>query len=604
MLVFHKSFLLVGLFLYDSLSNTAMDVLLEPIIETGKETFCVEIMKRLDCQRRNEHLCDVTLEVGSGEDQAFLKAHRSVLCAASPFFYNAFNTDMKEKEEGVIRLKDTNKVLMEQVLEFLYTGHVDINVNNAFDLMSIADYFLITGLKYLSSKFIQETFCVSNCIMAYYSSVKYHCSELQEAARRFIFANFMHVARTEDFLSLSAEEVEEWISSNEVVIKDEEEIFRVILRWTEKAVNRKQSFCTLFRHLRCLYIPLNYLVTVILQHELVKNEKKCMDSVLNAMREFSDGTDACFFKQSPRSCLRTQEEVIFGFGGEDGNKLVCYQPSENKWYQMPGLQSCRNRFSLATAVCKSKLYVVGGSAAEFTVERYDPVVNTWSPIKSFKQKIKFPAAVTFQGCLYVIGGLDMDDEPLNTVQRYNPDTDFWQEVAPLSCGPRSRVGVVSDGSYIYAVGGMNSFDILNTVEKFDPKMSSWSAVAPMQAQRKHPCCVNLNGRIFVFGGVYDETGGCPCEVYDKEANIWTEISNNFAPRFPASALHFKEQIFVFGGFGVDQSFFQEMILQVYDVEANEWKPCSNASLGSWLYKLSAGRISRELLNSCESISVL
>ena len=251
-----------------------MDSLLEPIIETGKETFCVEIMKRLDCQRRNEHLCDVILEVGSGEDQARLKAHRSVLCAASPFFYNAFNTDMKEKKEGVIRLKDTNKVLMEQVLEFLYTGHVDINVNNAFDLMSIADCFLITGLKYLSSKFIQETFCVSNCIMAYYSSVKYQCSELQEAARSFIFANFVHVARTEDFLSLSAEEVEEWISSNEVIVKGEEEIFMVILRWTEKAVDRKQSFSTLFRHLRCLYIPLNYLVTVILQHSTTRAREK------------------------------------------------------------------------------------------------------------------------------------------------------------------------------------------------------------------------------------------------------------------------------------------------------------------------------------------
>ena len=98
------------------------------------------------------------------------------------------------------------------------------------------------------------------------------------------------------FLSLSAEEVEEWISSNEVIVKGEEEIFMVILRWTEKAVDRKQSFSTLFRHLRCLYIPLNYLVTVILQHELVKNEKKCMDSVLHAMKELSDGTDACFFE--------------------------------------------------------------------------------------------------------------------------------------------------------------------------------------------------------------------------------------------------------------------------------------------------------------------
>ena len=99
-----------------------MGSLLEPIIEYDKETFCIEIMKRLDCQRRNELLCDVILEVGSGEDQARLKAHRNVLCATSPFFYNALNTEMKEKKEGVIRLKDTSKVLMEEVLEYLYTG--------------------------------------------------------------------------------------------------------------------------------------------------------------------------------------------------------------------------------------------------------------------------------------------------------------------------------------------------------------------------------------------------------------------------------------------------------------------------------------------------
>ena len=104
-----------------------MDSVLEPIIETGKETFCVEIMKRLDCQRRNGHLCDVILEVGSGDDQVRLKAHRNVLCAASPFFYNALNTEMKEKEERVIRLKNLKKDLMEEVLEYFYTGHINVD---------------------------------------------------------------------------------------------------------------------------------------------------------------------------------------------------------------------------------------------------------------------------------------------------------------------------------------------------------------------------------------------------------------------------------------------------------------------------------------------
>ena len=67
------------------------------------------MMKRLDLQRRNEHFCDVILEVGSGDDQARLKCHRIVLCAASPFFYNALNNDMKAKKEGVIKLKQTSK---------------------------------------------------------------------------------------------------------------------------------------------------------------------------------------------------------------------------------------------------------------------------------------------------------------------------------------------------------------------------------------------------------------------------------------------------------------------------------------------------------------
>ena len=101
-----------------------VDLSSEAIVETDMQQFCVEMMKQLDIQRRNEHLCDMMLEVGSGDDQARLKAHRIVLSAASPFFYNALNSEMKEKEEGVIRLAETSKAVMEEVLEHLYTGHV------------------------------------------------------------------------------------------------------------------------------------------------------------------------------------------------------------------------------------------------------------------------------------------------------------------------------------------------------------------------------------------------------------------------------------------------------------------------------------------------
>ncbi|KAM7448900.1 hypothetical protein ABFA07_003168 [Porites harrisoni] len=570
-----------------------MEFLLEPVTEVDSQQFCVQIMKRLDIQRRNEHLCDVILEVG--EDQARLKAHRNVLCAASPFFYNALNTEMKEKEEGVIRLKDTSKALMEEVLEYLYTGYVDINDNNAFELMAVANYFLITSLKLLSSKFIQDTLCASNSIMAYYSSVKYQCSDLREAAKSFILANFMAVSKSDDFLNLNLEQVEEWISSDEIVIKGEKEVFMAILIWTEHNTERKQSFYKLFRHVRCHYVSRSFLTTVILQHEFVRGRKECLDLVVDAMKELSDETGAQFWKHSPRKCLNTPDDAVFVCGGENGENVLCYLPFQRRWYNLKDIPSRRKPNAFASTTCQGRLYVIGGNLIPFggvPAQCYDPLLDVWSSINSFPEGLNFTAAVSFQGLVYVIGGENNSGNRLRTVKQYDPSTNLWQEVSPLS-NARSSVCVVADESYIYAIGGYTSSPsekCLDIVERFDPKFDSWNRIAPTQAKRRGAAGVSLRNKIFVFGGV-DLSGGCPCEVYDKETNVWTAIANDIAPRYYASAVCIKGIIFVVGKFGVNQNDSQRETLQVYDVEKNEWRLC--LKLANKCYKVSAGKILKQ-----------
>ena len=242
-----------------------MESLLEPIVDNEEHSFCTEMLKRLDIQRRNGHFCDVILEVGSGDDQARLKAHRNVLCAASPFFYNALNIDMKEKKEGVIRLEEMSKASMEEVLDYLYTGHVEISKENAFELFEQADYFLIPTLKALSSKFILQTLDLSNCIMTYYFAVKYQYEELQNGAKDFILANFVAVAGTADFLNLSSKEIEEWISSDKLVVKEEEEVFQVIVKWKENGNKEDVDFLQLLRDVRCIYLSRSSVFNIILQ---------------------------------------------------------------------------------------------------------------------------------------------------------------------------------------------------------------------------------------------------------------------------------------------------------------------------------------------------
>ena len=578
--------------------DSGMDSVLSPAEEAAKQQFCVEMMKGLDTQRQREQFCDVILEVGSGEDQARLKAHRIVLCAGSPFFDNALNSDMKEKQEGVIRLEETSKAVMEEVLEYLYTGHVDINENNAYELLSQADYFLIASLKVLSSKFILRTLSLSNCIAVYYLALKYRCEDLQKGAKDFIIANFLPVTETEDFLNLSSQQVEEWISSDEIIISGEEEIFEVIVKWVERNGCRKhQCFYEMFRHVRLVYVPLNYLSKVILPHRFLKARKRCSDLVLDAIDCVSEGTEECFFSQSARNCLKTHEDVIVGCGKK---RTLCYHPSDNKWYELAGMLSPHNPYCHMATACHGKLYLIGGNVnSGSSAKRYEPSLNLWTLGKGPERDVSggCAAVVTLQGFLYVIGGKDKYDNRSSMVQKYNPDTNLWQEVSSLS-GPRSSICAVADGSYLYAIGGVDATGkFLNIAERFDPRNNTWDEICSTLARRRHAGGAAIKQKVFVFGGLTEQSTADPCEMYDPATNTWTGIPNVVSPRSYASAVSLRGKIYVFGESSQSK---EEMSLQVYDVDNNKWET-GIRSFGSKFYSMSRLRILRDVLARCKVV---
>ena len=573
-----------------------MDSLLEAIAKTEEHQFCVEMMKRLDIQRRNEHCCDVILKVGSGDDQARLKAHRIVLCAASPFFYNAFNSDMKEKKEGVIRLEEMTRDVMEEVLEYLYTGHVDINEANAFDLMSAADYFLLPTLKDLCSNVIAQTLSISSCIAAYYLAVRYRCEDLQEKSRDFILANFVAVAETEDFLNLSTAQVEEWISSDEIVVKREEEVFKVLLKWIARNKSANESAFDLFRHIRFIYITRNFLFNVILSNPLIQDNKECSSLIVDAMTLASNGTEECYFAQPPRNCMKTYEDAIVASGTH--KSTLCYIPSQNKWYKLAKMLTNRPNYSQSTSLFHRKLYCIGGNTDGCAAECYDPSTNTWTAVKSFNQEIYYAAVFTFQGLLYVIGGADPEsNKELSTVQTFNPETNLWEKVASLSTA-RAAICAVAGKNFLYAIGG----DWLTIVERFDPTEKVWSTIAPTLEKRSGACGAAVNQKVFVFGGLgNDATEATFCEVYDPAINIWSSLASTVISRDDFfSAVSFKGKIYVCGCFGQDGS--ADMSLQEYDAVSNGWKFCSSVSPGPDMYNICTLRIPKEVLDECEVVS--
>lgn len=93
-----------------------------------------ELFQRLDALRTKESFCDVTVAVKGKE----FKAHKVVLAAASPFFLSLWESNMIESNDQVIEIKleEATASVMEEVLQYIYTGNVSVTEESCNELVA------------------------------------------------------------------------------------------------------------------------------------------------------------------------------------------------------------------------------------------------------------------------------------------------------------------------------------------------------------------------------------------------------------------------------------------------------------------------------------
>ena len=375
---------------------------LQPISYAEQADFCVELAKRLNMLRRQDHLCDVTLVT---KDDKEFKAHRNVLSAASPFLFKLLQSDMKENREGFVRFEEMSGAVMEDVLEFIYTGNVEVTQENCEDLISAANYLLTPGLKTVSGQFLERQMSESNCISTFYFAEMYQCDELITNSIKFIHANFTSVAEMDEFLNLEAEEVERWISSDEISVAVEADVFKIVLKWIEQNKSeRKASFEKLFRHVRLAFLSRDFLFDVV-TNELVRENSDCLNLILDAVKlsSFTCEEDP---PQSPRKGLETRAIVACG-----GKYTLCYLPEKDEWKRLADGLTERNHGTKMISY-REQLYVFPSFSK---AERYDPSFNGWS---SLDLSTAWSAKVAVvRGEIYAIEANTLSKK--STIERYD-----------------------------------------------------------------------------------------------------------------------------------------------------------------------------------------
>ena len=534
--------------------------------EAEQNSFCVELLKRLNLQRNQNYLCDVTLVAKEGNE---FRAHKNVLSAASPFFVKLLQSEMREKDEGVIRFEDISELIIADVLEFIYTGSVEINETNAKALIIAAEYLLIEGLKTKSGRFLEQQITSSNCISTLRFAEKYRCEELVANSTKFILDNFASVAESEEFLHQKAEEVEKWISNDEIRLATEEDVLKIILNWIEHDKSeRKDKFKKLFGQVRLVLLSRDSLLTVV-THELVRQDSECLTKVLDAIDVVRTASED-IINQSPRKRLETQAIVVGG-----GKYLLCYLPllpEKEAWKTMSCLTEEQQNLSHSTRMINfhEQLYAIRG----YHAQRYDPVFDIWATLR-----LDMPYGTQYVGvCRSQLYAIHIDNNETagktSTVKKFDVESYSWQPVHSSNWGCRYDSCIVAAGNCLYVLGGdaTRSYshpEYVTVSERFDIIGNKWEKIADMQQGRAYAFGVAFQGKIFVAGGKdRSQKELNSCEVYNITTDEWQFVGSLNVPRLHGSMLCVNGTIYVLGGSLPRYAY--AYTVEVYDPVGNKW----------------------------------
>eukprot|EP00092_Neocalanus_flemingeri_P022825 GFUD01024749.1.p1 GENE.GFUD01024749.1~~GFUD01024749.1.p1 ORF type:complete len:353 (-),score=50.13 GFUD01024749.1:67-1077(-) len=132
---------------------------------------------------------DVTITCHDGQ----VPAHGLILSARSPVFSIMLNSDMLEKETGIIKIEDFKVSVVQAMLHYLYTAKIEDTFDDTFDdfkdLLMIGDKYQIPSLVEACSKKLLPTISRSTALELGTFAETYSAHSLVDKCAEFLSEN-------------------------------------------------------------------------------------------------------------------------------------------------------------------------------------------------------------------------------------------------------------------------------------------------------------------------------------------------------------------------------------------------------------------------------
>jgi len=239
------------------------------------------------------------------------------------------------------------------------------------------------------------------------------------------------------------------------------------------------------------------------------------------------------------------------------------------------------------AVISDKWYVLGPLN---NLQVFDPVTGTWTIKASDPIYRSNAAGAAINGKFYVSGGWLSSDSNNSTNQFnvYDPIANSWSSLpaAPLARGSGVGVGI---GAKLYVTGGRqgNGSGPFASLDIYDTVSGAWSSGNAMPTAREATMGTEFGGKMLVIGGYARPSGdwnhGYPVannEAYDPATDTWSTLAPMPVPVWAASIANLNGKIYVVGGIDVLNQ--PVSTVQIYDPASDSWTLGPATTVARWL----------------------
>jgi N-acetylneuraminic acid mutarotase len=156
------------------------------------------------------------------------------------------------------------------------------------------------------------------------------------------------------------------------------------------------------------------------------------------------------------------------------------------------------RARMNAAYLNNKLYVVGGTGAETTLEEFDLVTRTSRIAGTLPEPTQLAGVAAYQDKIIIAAGGSDNTKTWS----FDPATELFTSLASLPSTAEGR-NLIVDADRLYLVDGWG-YGGVNTVYEYSMYGNVWSSVTSVPTLRNVPMVEAVNGILYVMGG--DTTG--------------------------------------------------------------------------------------------------